>query len=131
MDYGVSNMATIVIADDDASMRLLLSETLKIAGHTVLLTEDGMGAIALVEQHTPDLLIVDANMPNLGGLAAIANLRESGIATPAVVLTAESPKQLGAPLDGRTRYLAKPITPPKLIGYVATTLAEFETLHGQ
>lgn len=120
-------MATIVIADDDATMRLLLSESLKMAGHTVLVTEDGLGAVALVEQHAPDLLIVDANMPGLGGTAAIANLRESGITTPAVVLTADSENQLGASLDERTRYLAKPVTPPKLIAYVAATLAEFET----
>lgn len=119
-------MATIVIADDDATMRLLLSESLKMAGHTVLVTEDGLGAVALVEQSAPDLLIADANMPGLGGTAAIATLRNRGYDTPAVVLTADSENDLGSALDERTRYLAKPVTPPKLISYVAATLAEFD-----
>lgn len=105
-------------------MQLLISHTLRRAGHQVIVAENGARGLELFEQHAPDLLIFDANMPVLGGQEAIARLRVQGHLTPAILITAGAPDS-SAPTDSNLRFLAKPFAPPRLNAFVTSTLAEF------
>jgi CheY-like chemotaxis protein len=68
-------MAIVLIADDSASVRLLLQMTLT-AHHTVLEAKDGGEAVELLRQHRPDVAILDVVMPVLSGLQVCRLLRE-------------------------------------------------------
>lgn len=102
-------------------MRLLIAHSLGRAGHTVYEAPNGQEAIDLVRVHAPDAWVFDLQMPTLGGLEAIAQLRAEGLETPAILLTAS--RDEAAP-DPRTRVVAKPLSPPRLIGVVAEVLTE-------
>jgi two-component system response regulator NreC len=83
--------ARIVIADDHAVLRVGLRSFLEDpdrAGHRVVgEAEDGEQAIALVERHQPDLLLLDLSMAGLGGLETALELRHRGFKTKILVLT--------------------------------------------
>ena len=65
----------ILIAEDDAVQRLALARTLERQGFVVLEAENGVSAIAIACAHLPDLMILDAVMPQMGGFEAIAAIR--------------------------------------------------------
>jgi len=117
-------MATVLIADDDEGMRMLLSMSLQMAGHCALLAVDGVEGVAMMHRYSPDLIVVDANMPPLDGLHAIARLRADGFNVPAILITAGTQESLEFALDDRTRFLAKPFSPPRFISFVSNVLAE-------
>jgi DNA-binding NarL/FixJ family response regulator len=72
----VRSLVRVVVADDDASLRLLLRLTLQQDTRLVVVGEaaDGMQAIALVEDHDPDLLLLDLSMPLMDGLEVLQAL---------------------------------------------------------
>lgn len=118
-------MATILIADDDEGMRMLLSMSLEMAGHHVLVAVNGIEGIALARKHNPDLLVVDANMPPLDGPQAIAQLRAEGMELPAILITADTQESFAVPIDKNTRFLSKPFSPPRLMTFVSQVLFEY------
>lgn len=69
-------MARILIAEDDAHTRRIMSMWLTQHGHEVIETTDGMKALAQLESLTVDLVISDMNMPNLNGLGLAKGIRE-------------------------------------------------------
>ena len=69
-------MASVVIAEDSPNLRLCLALHLQLGGHEVRAAGNGVGALALIAQQRPDLVILDLNMPDLDGLAAATCLRE-------------------------------------------------------
>ena len=75
----------VLIADDDQTIRALLTEMLVDLGHVVVAAANGAEA---VEQ--PDAVILDFLMPKLSGIDALKAMRERGLAMPAVLLTAIS-----------------------------------------
>ena len=85
-------MATILAVDDSASMRQMVSFTLKSAGHTVTEAEDGLVALNIAKTASFDLVITDVNMPNMDGITLIAELRKlpNFKFTPLLMLTTES-----------------------------------------
>ncbi len=64
-------VANIVLAEDDPDLRLIYAQTLRQAGHVVWEAEDGARAVALVREHSPDLLLLDIWMPVLNGLEVL------------------------------------------------------------
>src|SRR5262245_48257711 len=106
----------ILIADDRASSRELLRLALQAAGHEVTEACDGAEAVKLAREVTPDLILLDIQMPVLDGAEAAQLLRQDPrFATlPIVALTA-----YGMPGDrekalnsGFTSYLTKPVSLP-------------------
>jgi DNA-binding response OmpR family regulator len=90
----------------------------------VVTAADGEEGIALVDQHNPDLLILDVMMPKKDGLQTCKELRTKGISTPLILLTARSAevdKVLGLEL-GADDYLAKPFGMRELIARVRALL---------
>jgi response regulator NasT len=114
----------VVIADDEAIIRLDLKEILEEAGYVVV-AETGRGdeAVELVDAHRPDLAVLDVKMPGLDGIAAA---REIGSRhdIPVLLLTAFSQRDLieEARDAGVAAYLIKPFRKAELIPAVAQVL---------
>jgi len=110
---------TILIVDDSASMRQLVTFALKDAGYDVIAAVDGKDALGKLNGTKVDMVVTDLNMPNMDGITLIKQLRSSpaGKFTPVVMLTTESQesrKQEGK-TAGASGWLVKPFTPDKLI----------------
>jgi AmiR/NasT family two-component response regulator len=100
----------IVVAEDEALIRLDLAEMLVEAGHEVVgQASDGEQAIALAREHTPDVVVMDIKMPGMDGISAAEVLGREGIA-PVVMLTAFSDRTLveRARDAGVMSYVVKP-----------------------
>jgi len=112
-------MHSILAVDDSASMRQMVSFTLKNAGYEVVEAVDGEDAYEKSRQRQFDLVLTDQNMPRLDGISLTKRLRESENfrSTPILILTTESSDQMKqAGRDaGATGWLVKPFNPAKLI----------------
>jgi len=84
--------ATIVLAEDDADLRVLYAQWLRRAGHRVWEAADGAEALSAVRTHRPDLLLLDIWMPILNGLEVLEHLSraEHGVGLKVVVLSHQS-----------------------------------------
>ena len=115
-------MPSILTVDDSASMRQMVSFTLKTAGYEVVEAVDGEDALDKARARDFDLVLTDQNMPRLDGIGLTRRLRQQPKfkATPILILTTESSdqmKQLGR-AAGATGWLVKPFDPAKLIEVV-------------
>ena len=83
--------ATILVADDSATMRMIVQATLTGAGWKVLTAGNGQEALEMARRHPVDLVVSDWNMPVMGGLELIQGLREEDqyLDVPVLVLTTE------------------------------------------
>jgi DNA-binding response OmpR family regulator len=108
----------VLLADDDAFMRLLHEEVLRSCGHEPIVASDGEEAWATFERDTPPLVILDWQMPGLDGLEVCRRIREhpEGDTTFVLVVTArDGADDLTTVLDaGADDYLSKPVTPDNL-----------------
>jgi two-component system, response regulator PdtaR len=116
--------ARIVIAEDEAIVRLDLKEMLEQAGHVVV-GETGRGdeAIELVSEHDPDLVILDIKMPGMDGLRAAREITTTHGAA-VILLTAFSQRDFieEARDAGAAAYLIKPFRPTELLPAVESVL---------
>jgi len=113
--------ATILIIDDDESMRELLRLHLAGAGYDVQVAEDAIAAGYMVLKQPPDLIISDINMPHLDGFEFIAALRadKSVPDIPVIFLTSvEEGDHRGKSL-GAVGYITKPVRADRLLALVA------------
>ncbi|HKO86895.1 MAG TPA: ATP-binding protein [Burkholderiales bacterium] len=121
----------ILIADDNATNRLVLARILERASHKVIAVESGDEALDALERDTFDLVILDRNMPNIGGVEAVRALRvlELGnMRTPAIILSAdvsEDAKQ-EAIRAGADLYLTKPVQSALLLEAISSLVEKKE-----
>jgi two-component system chemotaxis response regulator CheY len=112
-------MQSILAVDDSASMRQMVSFTLKSAGYSVVEAIDGQDALEKAGTRSFDLVLTDQNMPRMDGISLTRKLRESSQfkATPILILTTESSDQMkqAGRSAGATGWLVKPFDPSKLI----------------
>jgi two-component system OmpR family response regulator len=80
----------ILIVDDEAGVRELLGDALRIAGFETATAQDGMSALTAIRSKIPDLLIIDINMPLMDGFELVERLRTTGDNTPALMLSARA-----------------------------------------
>jgi DNA-binding response OmpR family regulator len=119
---------TILIADDEEDLRLLVQVTLENPSYQILTAEDGCGAVDVVHAHSPDLLILDWMMPGLNGCEVVRKLRQNpdtaGI--PILMLTANDGLQSSEQMASLhlAGYLVKPFSPLELIQRVREILAQ-------
>ena len=108
-------MRTILIADDEAHLRLLVRKTLEADEVRMVEAADGRSALERARKERPDLVILDWMMPGLSGLEVLAALREEPetSATPVLMLTARSQQvdRDEALRLGVRGYLVKPSAP--------------------
>lgn len=80
----------ILIVDDEAGVRELLGDALRIAGFETATASDGMSALTSIRNRKPNLLIIDINMPLMDGFELVERLRSTGDNTPALMLSARA-----------------------------------------
>ena len=119
-------MHSILAVDDSASMRQMVSFTLKNAGFTVVEAVDGQDAWEKSTSRDFQLVLTDQNMPRMDGISLTRKLRETPRfkTTPILILTTESSdemKQKGR-AAGATGWLVKPFDPTKLIEVIGKVL---------
>jgi two-component system chemotaxis response regulator CheY len=115
-------MATILAVDDSASMRQMVSFTLKGAGYDVIEAEDGQKALDKAKTSAVDLVLTDVNMPVMDGIELVRNLRTlpEYKFTPILMLTTESAgdKKVQGKNAGATGWLVKPFNPEQLLATI-------------
>lgn len=125
----------ILIVDDSASIRQMLSFTLKSAGYEVDEAADGKEGLGKAQSKSYSLVFTDQNMPNMDGLSLIRSLRNlAGYrSVPILMLTTESSdamKQQGRSA-GATGWLVKPFDPPKLLEVTRKVLPDSRSPAGE
>lgn len=116
-------MSTILIADDEARIRRLVSDFLKRDGHTIVEAADGKEALNILENRRPglDMAILDVMMPGMDGFEVLRELREQEHGEthlPVMLLTAraEDADQVRGLEGGADDYVTKPFSPIVLAG---------------
>lgn len=119
-------MAKILAVDDSASMRQMVSFTLKGAGHDVTEAVDGVDALGKAKGGQYDLVLTDVNMPNMDGIGLIKELRQLDQYkfTPILTLTTESgaEKKTEGKSAGATGWIVKPFSPDQLLATINKVL---------
>ena len=103
----------ILLVDASPTIRNLQKNVLKQLGHTdVIEADDGIQALAVFAEQTPDLAIVDWNMPNMDGITLVRKIRKSGNKIPLIMCTTEAGKRrvIEAIKAGVNNYIVKPFT---------------------
>lgn len=119
-------MTRILVADDDRTTRLLLSETLRAQKYTVVAVEDGATTLKKLKENKFDLALLDVWMPKMNGLEVLAKLRNAKTRPKVIVMTSDDTPQtlLSAIREEAYTYVAKPIDPQALVILVKETLAK-------
>lgn len=109
----------ILTVDDSASIRQMVSFTLKQAGYDVVEAIDGVQGLSKAKSEAPHLIITDLNMPNMNGIDMIRGIRQVSEHkfTPILMLTTESDtsKKMEGKDAGATGWIVKPFNPEQLI----------------
>jgi DNA-binding response OmpR family regulator len=116
-------MARVLVADDSETILLLMRTRLELAGHEVATATDGQEVVELVSGAPggpPDVLLLDAMMPRKSGIDALRELRDAGIDTPALIVSAhQNSTDADAPTDLEIAgYVTKPIDFDRLLGEI-------------
>jgi DNA-binding response OmpR family regulator len=109
-------MEKILIIEDEESVLLALEDDLRIEGYQVSSAKDGRKGLSMAKEQGYDLIILDIMLPEMNGFEVCRQLRQSGITTPILILTAKSQevdKVLGLEL-GADDYVTKPFSPREL-----------------
>ena len=117
--------ATILVVDDDDSIRSLLHQELSDAGYLIEEAKDGKQALECIRKNRPDLIILDVMMPEMNGfdVAAILKNDPQTMDIPIIILSIVQDKARGFRI-GVDRYLTKPIDTAKLFEEVGTLLEQ-------
>ena len=103
---------TILVADDDLGTRLSISDYLDLSGYSVITVDNGIDALAMVEECHPDLMVTDIMMPQMNGYELVRHVRQLSAfrLLPVILLTERTKTQeriLGYQ-SGCDLYLPKP-----------------------
>jgi DNA-binding response OmpR family regulator len=113
----------VLVADDDADLRDLIAFTLSQAGYLVIKAADGPSAVQHFEQESPDLVVLDINMPGMSGFQVCEAIRARS-RVPVMMLTVRGEEEdlvraLGLGADD---YLNKPFSPRTLLARIKALL---------
>ncbi len=112
----------ILIVDDDRAILTTIAEILELEGYAFVTATDGAEALRQVAAAQPSLVLLDMRMPVLNGWEVARALRERGIATPIVVMTAAQDARLWSEQIDAAGYLAKPFDLDDLLAMIARFL---------
>lgn len=125
----MSTTRQIMIVEDEPNVRLVFRAALASKDYLLSTAEDGESALRWLMQEPADLILLDLQMPGLGGMETLRKLREAGIETPVVIVSAHDslPNVVQAMRLGAVDFLPKPTTPASLRQVVADVLARAAT----
>ena len=117
-------MEKIIIIEDEESILIALEDDLRLEGYEVTSARDGLQGLSMAKEHGYDLIILDIMLPKMNGFEVCKQLRQAGVTTPILMLTAKSQeidKVLGLEL-GADDYVTKPFSPRELLARVKAIL---------
>ena len=110
---------TIMIVDDSASLRQVVSIALKGAGYDVLEGKDGQDALSKLTGQKINLIVSDVNMPNMDGITFVSEVKKLPAYrfTPVIMLTTESgdDKKMAGKAAGAKAWMVKPFRPEEML----------------
>ena len=112
---------TVLIVDDEESLRMLVAALIAKRGHATFTAANGREALATLQSGANiDLLVLDVVMPGVDGLQTLEEIRKAEYKLPVVLLTAKSTDEdlIGGYQRGADYYLTKPIKPSGLLNIV-------------
>jgi DNA-binding response OmpR family regulator len=120
----MSDQATLLLADDDATIINSLVPFFERAGFHVLTAANGADALEKSQSHRPDLIVLDVLMPRMDGREVLLRLRRAGLSTPAILLTqvGDAVERALALDEGADDYLNKPFEAHELLARVRAVL---------
>jgi DNA-binding response OmpR family regulator/DNA-binding CsgD family transcriptional regulator len=125
---------TVLVVDDTPETLGFLTDTLDHAGFTVLIATDGDSALDLVDQITPDLVLMDAVMPTMNGFEACRRLKREKLLShmPVIFMTglSETEHVVEGLAAGGVDYVTKPIVIDELLARMRVHLANARVAHG-
>lgn len=123
----MKNMTKIAIIEDDPTINQMYRMKFEADGFEVEVADDGKRGVALVESFSPDIILLDLQMPHMNGAEALTEIRarEWGKNTPVIILTnlgvEEAPKELQS-LDIFGYIVKADLTPRQVVGRVKEAL---------
>jgi len=121
-----STRPRVLVVDDEASIRDLLSKTLALAEYEVDVAPDGRSALERMRMYPYDLLIADLKMPGMDGLTVIREAKRYKADLPVIIITGFSTESsaIEAVNLGVAGYLTKPFRVPQVLAAAAKALGE-------
>ena len=114
----------LLIVEDDPNILELLAASLRFAGFDVTTAKSGLDAVAAVQRHRPDLVVLDVMLPDLDGFEIVKRLRGGGLHTPVVFLTArdETEDKIRGLTIGGDDYVTKPFSLEEVVARIHAVL---------
>ncbi|MFD1061540.1 response regulator transcription factor [Scardovia wiggsiae] len=116
--------ATIVVVDDEPSIRELVSTSLHFSGFDVKTASNGTEAIDVITQTDPDLVVLDVMLPDIDGFTVTRRIRQQGVEAPVLFLTARDDTQdkvMGLTVGGDD-YVTKPFSLEEVVARIRAIL---------
>lgn len=110
-------MSDVLIVEDDLILREALVETMSLAGHSYLVAKDGQEALALIEKHSPSIILSDVRMNKFSGQQLLAEIQRRSPGVPVILMTAFATVDdaVNAMRQGAVDYLQKPFSAAHLL----------------
>jgi two-component system OmpR family response regulator len=117
-------MKNVLVVDDTKNIRMILTKCLELEGYEVLTASDGKQALELFMTHSFDLAFLDIKLPEIRGTEVLKRIREHGIKTPVIIITAYATVKNAVDCTnmGAVAYVQKPFSADK----IRTVLKEIE-----
>lgn len=107
----MGKISRILVVDDEAEFCENVKDVLELEGYEVVTAYDGLQAIQMVKQNVPDMILMDINMPKMGGPEAFKKIREIVPRIPIAMMTAYSMDDaITDTLKGACGFLDKPLS---------------------
>ncbi|MHB8061685.1 MAG: response regulator [Ruminiclostridium sp.] len=109
-------MKKVLVVDDTKNIRMILTKCLELEGYEVMTASDGKQALEMFLTHTFDLAFLDIKLPEIRGTEVLKRIREQGIKTPIIIITAYATVKNAVDCTnmGAVAYVQKPFSAEKI-----------------